>query len=637
MITKKQVIICPPTKHSINQILKHQKGDTSFQWAYFGEDVLKCAFMSHHIGDVGQHLKISEKLQETAHSLKESYVDYVGKLSVKYNSFMWWVSSLSEKEPFNSKVFLYICYIKICQDILKSNVNERYFVFFVENRALRRCLVQNMSIFSEYKIYLFESIRHVIQEYFMYVYSMVISKIWFIFFNIYCVLLSKYLYKLNHINHNEKWKNNSEYILLRTIVDQRSFDAKNRYHEIYFGKLAKHLKKKNKNVILFPIILGTVSYRNIIQKISQAKVNFLVPEAFLNISDVFRIVIKTTLKIPQKIEYPTFEGIKISEIVIDGFKKDWVSTHISSVLRYYYAIKRMKLYGIPIDTFIYTYENHISEKVCCSALREFYSSATIIGYQHSTVSNMYLSHFFSEDEKAIMPFPDKVITNGKYTESLFKNSGYDIKKLVCGGAIRYQSLLEEMHKSVLVINKKRDFSNQVILVTPTIGKMESMELILKIVKAFENNDRYKVILKCHPNMPYHHIIKGLGIRSLPKNFILSDETVSKLLKKSDVLLYASSATCLEALALGVPVIHIESDYLIDLDPLGVQPEIRMSVSSTNEIIDCVNKILDDKNYIVVENKGKWYQIVDEMFGKVNDEVYDCFFRKTISYTGGNQL
>ena len=80
---KKQVIICPPTKHSIHQINKHLKGDTDFQWGYFGKDVSKAISIEQQLGNKGQRIKIAEKLQESARLFRQPSIDYIGKLILK--------------------------------------------------------------------------------------------------------------------------------------------------------------------------------------------------------------------------------------------------------------------------------------------------------------------------------------------------------------------------------------------------------------------------------------------------------------------------------------------------------------------------------------------------------------------------
>jgi hypothetical protein len=626
-------------KGSIRKTLRRLNGKT-FQWTYFGEGISKAIAIEQQLQDTGQRIEIAAKLQETARSLRQPYIDYIGKLSLKNNSILWWAGSLSEKNPFISKVFLYTCYIKLCQDIISSNNNAKeHLVFFVENRALRRCLIQNLSAHHDYVIFKIESFPHTIIELISDIFGFFIGKGLFVTKSIYRLFLARHHkkpffqrsvfrkrfskgFKESFTKEKDKGKGKG-LVLLHIWVDHRSFDANGIYHNSYFGELVGHLKNKGKVVIIVPWILDTVSYHETLKRMVQSNENFLVPEAFLNTSDIFRVTLKTILNIPRKRVYPLFKNIEISELIYDNCKNDWINTRVETVLLRYDLVKHWKNAGIPIETFIYTFENHVWEKVYCLALRKFYPKATIIGYQHSAVSMAALNHFFSKDELSILPFPDMVITNGKYPERLFKESGYDSQKVICGGAIRY-AYLQAKARSDNAISLKEETPYPVILVTPSAGRAEAAGLVWKVFKGFEHLSNYRIIIKCHPLTSFHSIAKYLGIKSLPPHFIISNKPVSELLKGSDVLLYTDSTTCIEALSVGIPALQVASDFVIDQDPLDFSPDVRMSAYSSEDIVKCVKNMFGAREKNLSERKKLWTRVSSEVFGTVDDSVYDLF-------------
>ena len=134
-------------------------------------------------------------------------------------------------------------------------------------------------------------------------------------------------------------------------------------------------------------------------------------------------------------------------------------------------------------------------------------------------------------------------------------------------------------------------SKSIILITCSIDKNRTIELIRKVIRDLGDNLDHQVVIKCHPHMPYQDIIDALG--DLPRHFVVSTLPMGELLKNSRILYYAESSTCVEALACGVPVKHIISDFMVDLDPLdGIS--------------------------------GKEGDIVSNLFGQVNNEVLDLF-------------
>lgn len=611
---KRRIIVCSPHKICIRKVLRQLKGKT-FQWVYLGEDISRAIAIEQQLGDRGQRIEIGSNLQEIAHSLRQPYIDYIGKLSLENNSILWWVGSLSEKNPWASKTFLHACYTRLFQTLLNSSAQEAL-VLLCENKALRKCLIKNVSDSRRWEINRVESLGHAILETLRNIPGIVGYKGYFLLSPIYRLLLARY-YRLNQIP-GEKLRDGEGLVLLHNWVDPRSFDANGEYHDNFFGGLAPQLRKKGESVVIIPHILRTVPYRQTLKKLAQSTEHFLVAESFLTIGDVLRVFTKTVLNIPTRRGYPTFEGIEVSEIINDDFRRDWLVMRTASSLLLYEAVKRWKSAGILIDTFIYAYENQVWEKAYCLALRKFYPSTKIIGYQHSTVPKMLLNHFFSKDELPILPFPDKVITNGRYTERLFKESGYELEKVVRGGAIRYISLMNRKDTPV-----KRNISSPVILIACSIDRNETIELVWKVLRAFGQMNKYKVVFKFHPDCPYRFIAKDLGI--LPGHFIVSDKPAGELLQESHVLIYTCSATAIEALALGVPVLHINSDFTIDRDNLSDFPSsVRESVSTEDDIVKATERILEMDEKELSKQRVRWKEVVSEIFGPVDESVFDLF-------------
>jgi len=619
--SKRYILICPPLTGVIHRALRQLK-EGGLQWAYLGEDVAKAIAVERQIGDKGQRIEIARGLQKTAHSLRQPYIDYIGKLSRKNSSISWWLGRLSEKNPYVSKTFLHLCYLKLCQTLLHSN-DSQALLFLVENRALRECLVENLSNSQEYEIHHLGSLSHRVTEALNYGFKVVASRGYFIVNNVYRLLLARY-YKLNQIPNGEMAEGKG-LVLLHPQIDRRSFDATGEYHELDFGELAHYLRNKGARVIIVPYILDTAPYHRILKQMTQSTEYFLVPHAFLSMYDIFRLALKDMLNILKKRGYPSFDGFNISKLVMDDVRKDWRELRVASQLLFYEIVRHWKEAGIPIDRLIYPYENHVWEKAYCLALREFYPSTGIIGYQNSTLRKMLLNFFFAQEERGILPFPDKIITNGKYPERLLKESGYDPQKVVCGGAIRYESLLEEAKTPA----RRGDTSHPTILVTCSIDRNRTIELIWKVLKAFGQVKEYKVILKLHPVLPYNFIAADLG--TLPEHFIVSDKPVGELLKECNVLLYAESTTCIEALSFGVPVVHVESDFVIDLDPLDFRPDVSSSARSKDDILKAVEEILAIDQRELAEKRAIWKEVVSEIFGPVDESGFDLFL-----YNGGGK-
>ena len=617
-ISKNNVIICPPTKRSIRKIAK-VIGNDDYDWAYLGEDVTNALAVEEWVGARGKRIDISERLQETANSLRQPYIDYIGRLSVKYNSMLWWAGSLSEKEHYISKTFLCSCYTKVALLLLESHKQDNL-ILFVENRALRLILVKNiLEIFGDGVMHLELKYSHMLESLTDRM-EFVIKHGWFAINNIYRTLLTKHLY---HLNQTES-KNNL--VLIHAWVDQRSFTINNEFQDAYFGMLGKYMTEKGRNVAIVPYILHTVSYAKTIKKLMNCKEHFIIPSAYLKISDIIA-VLRKTLKKPKRKSCPLFENMQISDIIHLDRINDWKDARLASNLLLYYVVKNWNNQILSIERFIYPHENQTWEKIYCIAFREFFPETNVLGYQHSTVSKMYLFYSVSKNEREIIPFPDVIITNGKYFKDILVDSGYESEKLVIGGAIRYEYITDMIKQPIQSKNHDDSEKRVKILVAASIDKNESCELLQKVLGAFGNHNIYDIILKFHPLMPYQKIANELHITALPEHFVISTESINILLNESDILLYKTTSTCVEALATGVYPIHIKSSYVIDSDILdGVSGEIHTSVKTEDELLSSVKELskMDSDELLKRRIAGK--SIAKDFFGAVDENVYDIFMK-----------
>jgi surface carbohydrate biosynthesis protein (TIGR04326 family) len=218
---------------------------------------------------------------------------------------------------------------------------------------------------------------------------------------------------------------------------------------------------------------------------------------------------------------------------------------------------------------------------------------------------MYTCYSVSEKEREIMPLPDIIAVNGKRAKEVLEQSGFTGRRIEIVGALRYADL------------KKKPFSwkmkdERTILVALSAGINDSLELVHKALRTFTGTGGITIIIKSHPTVPFARICSYIG--PPPENVRFSDEPIEKLLEDADVLLYSESAVCIEALAGGVPVVHVRSDFRIDmniLEGIGGVP----SVSLPEEIRSSVEHVTSPEGY---DQFRAIQGIVDEFFAPVRD-------------------
>jgi hypothetical protein len=603
-------VISLASKHEIEQVIATEK--EKFKWAYLGEQITKKILIENMVGEKGTLLETGEMLQKIANETLEKYVEYIGKISLKKNSLEWWVGSVSEKSPYSSKIFLKICYLKTYNELVKKYGHENL-IIFVDDNTLRKTMYQNPAIEVTIKSYLKESKLEQIKKSMVGLKDIVLKKGYFVGNNIYKMILAKWIYRMQNTIDKK-----IQYDVLHTFATKRSFDLQNKkFNENFYGGLIDYAKKSGRNYAIFPSIWGT-PYLGAM-KILKKEEKILVSHAFISIADILRSLIKT-MKIPRA-DYPKFEWMDINNIIDEEIKTDYAGIRMPSDILNYYTIKNMQKKGILISNFIDLYENHTGEKAIRLAMKEFYPNSRLVGYQHSTFSSMHLEYIFSKEELPIMPFPDRIITSGDHDKEVFEKWGYPKEKLVKGGAIRYDYLLDMKKNS-----GKLNLDRPAVLVTTSINKPDALELIWKTIMAFQNEKKYRIIIKCHPYMPFSKIIKELGI-PIPLNFEISETPIPKLLEEADILVYTSSTTCLEAIAKGVPIIYVKSDLMIELNQLDFDPEIAFCANKPEDILRGVEYYLNLSDDKLETKRKRWSETVRKMFGKVDDSVYSLFFKK----------
>ncbi len=93
------------------------QADTILRWAYLGTSIRTMRRFSQRLGPEARRIEIAEMLQESAKTLRQPFLDYIGKLGVEAPSVDWWFGSLSEKNPGISPAFLNVCYVAVAAQL----------------------------------------------------------------------------------------------------------------------------------------------------------------------------------------------------------------------------------------------------------------------------------------------------------------------------------------------------------------------------------------------------------------------------------------------------------------------------------------------------------------------------------------
>lgn len=605
------VIVSAASRRGVFRAIQ-QAGHDQVRWVYFGEEVSTAVACERWLERRAKRIEIGERLRETAQRSRQAFIEYIGELSEQHHSESWWLSSLSEKNTYVSKVFLHACYVLVALRLIRERDGKGVLLFLVEDRAVRQCLRGQLLATAGsgwlYRDRFGERFRVFIRE---------TGEFWARFVHFigqqFGRLLIARMFATGAGIHR---KCGTPVTLLHSWVDRRSFDESGAYRSINFWDLERYLVSQGRTVAIVPNILRTLPFHAAIRALIRSRVPFLLPQRFLRMTDVLREAFRTMAR-PRPIRWPPFEGVDISPLIEEDRRQDWLKGRERSNALYVAAVRRWREAGIPIKSFIYTFENHIWEKAYCLAFRRYYPSALLVGHQDANLSKMSLNFFVAKQEQTLVPLPDLVITNGQYSYDLLAGGGHDLARLRCGGALRYQHLVDLAAEARRTVAAARP----VVLVTTSMGVSLACELLWKTLQAFERETWVRVVIKCHPGLPFKALAAALGLHRLPGHFDMSERPVSELLRRSGVLVSMDSTTSLEALALGVPVMHVASDFNLDFDPLEGVPEVRVTVRTSEELRRAA---VDACDGAVATRAWRGREIISRFFAPLDAAAYGIF-------------
>lgn len=541
------------------------------KWSFFGSDPVARAKLTDRFGSSAEVCS-PLSLSEIAEELRGAFIDSVGAQNYDEAELNWWVSAVSEKNPYVSDLFLNICRLRAAtlavSDIAPGKSELTHIVIF-DDPVVARTFARELSLQgAEHKL-------HVTPPPFMV--RLKTSKLGTI---VRRVRLLQRMSKRSKLQQrrassmfgkpNEPSTSRSQRVVhLLDWIDNRSFPAGGGYQGIALGEMYKKLSENGYEPVLVPYILPGIQLGAALTKLNEAKVNYLPPELFLKPRDVLTAILRWDLS-----RKPDFSEIKVgehdvSELFRSAYIRDARTNRPIDALLFYYALQRMAEHGIKIRSLTYPYECHVWEKPVLMALRRYHPGAKAYGVQHSTFWPMLLNYYFSTRGAELVPLPDTVLTNGPVYQRALIEAGYPESSVKVNGAIRYKELFGPRRGKIET--KERKPGSIVILLASSISRDKSVEFLNKCHELLASVKDCVVMLKCHPLMPFRSIEDAL-VHGLKDRLTVTDLPPGELLRNTDLLLYADTTVSLEALAAGVPVVQIRSELDINMDPLELLDE-----------------------------------------------------------------
>ena len=549
-----------------------------------------------------EEIKISNYPEEFREEFFKTYIDLVGKLGAELNSIYWWASFTASKNRFMSDLLPHLSIYYIITQAIQENKQKDILLIdppYPVIKALKQYCREN-------------SIKIKIAGSSAYDYCVRVADQLMNFPKVVSFVLRNWVkIFIVRLRFKGKFKKNckdGEYYVIRTWIYPSSIGSDNKYSDSFFGRLPGFLISNKKKLL---IIAGIINdYKNTVNRLSNCQEYAIFPqEYFLKYSDVVKSCFdcyRGRIKLKKRVD---FYGLDVSHIVQGEIDKDYRQTIRTEILQRYVINNALK--DFKIETFITTYENNPWEKVCFLALREYSPSTKIIGYQHAVVSKASANMVCSKDEISIIPMPDKIITVGEITKRIMEKDGhYPEEKIYPSCALR--------HEYIYKANIKGFSRNKNILVVLE-GVYNCYKLANFVFTALSDIEDYYVVIRTHPERPFEKIKNDLNFDiNLNNNFSISTSNLKDDLLLADIVIYWGSTVGLEALMMGIPVIHVDLNDMISVDPLYECDHLKWTVKNIAKFPKVLNEIdrMSDGDYTDQYKKAKAY--IERYLQRVTD-------------------
>lgn len=577
-----------------------RKAPVKYSYIYFGHNNPEVVKLLKENSD--DEMNIEDCSESFREEFFKAYVDLIGSIGARLNSIYWWASFTASKNRFISKLLQTLfAYYSVCRAIRKNPEKSILLVNPPRGmvKALKRHCNQNLIAFKniDYPHHSYYKLVKDGFEHFMRIIYYLLNSSSRIFY------ARKYFRKNFDKNHKVK-----DYYVLRTWVYPTSITESGGFSDSFFGRLPEFLSSKKGNLLVMAGIIG--DYKTIASRLSKCKDYFIVPqEFFLKYSDPVKSALDCYFHRIKLKDTIVFYGLDVTEIIQEELDRDY-TRYTRNELIQRYVIKNMLEY-FSINTFAVTYENNPWERLCLLTVKEFSSSTMTIGYQHAVVTRASANMFPSRNEINVAPMPDKIITVGEVTKRAMEKYGCYPNRLIRPScALRHEYLYKLRNKEII--------KNKSILVALE-GVPECYKLVNFVYTALSFED-YFVTIRTHPERPFEKIRKDICFDiSTNKNFSISTQTLKNDLDAAGILIYWGSTVALEALMMGIPVVHVNLNDIISVDPLFECNHLKWTVRTAEELKKAITEIynLSQDNYTLQYRKARAY--IEDYLRKPTDE------------------
>lgn len=532
--------------------------------------------------------------------IREDFNLLVASILTDNNKPYWLLSSIVSREPDYSPLFYRCCNL----ELVKFNIEN--------NQDLEKIVLYDKALYKVIKKYSNSKRFKLIVEYKSEIY-IPFKNIYFQLRNIFrsliivlLILIAKLFTKKNEFSKNKSVILMSTHIFKNNISNLNKFE----YEDRYYPNLFHHLNDSFQNKIVFVPGFpgGPQNYVNLFKKLKLSEINFLIKDDLLHLSDYLYAFSSSFKILFLNIPKTFFREIEIQSLIkseLRSFVFDYKTIEALLNFRFVYRLSKEKL---NVEMFIDWYENHLSSKGFMLGFNKFLPDIVTIGYQgiiDSSAQKINLHPTVFERLSMLSPQSFSVIGKGLVND--LKEFDKDINVKV-GPSFRYNYLW-----GVKKLNRKLEVFN--ILVALPISLIEAnsiLNLLDETIKLLPSSISIKAKVKFHPTYNQSKIKKLIYIQDDRVEII--EGSFRDAIYETRLLISGASTTCIEAMAIGVPVVVSGSNAgVINTSiPSSIPTIFYRTITDNNELAEYIQTqfVRNDKPNNELLRK-KYFERVDK--------------------------
>ena len=605
----KLVLTSSPDPRSLDECLKRLDG-RQFSWAYFGQSISEFRSAQSRLDGHGDYVDTTHGFHQAGGALREPFLALLAGMGKDLGSIRWWITSLSWRSVYNSKAFHQSCYLKVGLELVQESEPIDAIVLVLPDLAVRRAMKRNLAHGESIRVQNIGSSGPQVLSSLRDLANMLSHRVFF-----FCTEALRQ-FRSRHMT-NPVFQDAGPLTILISWATPSNLRLGGRFYESYLGDLADRLANEGHDVAIAPITVKEASYGDALNSFQQTPHALLDPNRVLNLWDAAAATIKSMAQSPKSKLDPVIDGMDISTLVAEDLHSHWVSNRsCRDLLTLRLAEKWAKRYDIA--RIIYIYENQPWERALCWQMQRSSPKTKMVGYQHAAVPLMALNFYLAPGEEQDAPLPGRIVTVGRHTANLLTSAGYSADRVVAGGAIQMQQGASPQPEAITP--GPAEFT---LLVAPSGGgEDEAAELVDAAIRMFSKDEGIKILIKCHPILPFQKIA-GLLDPVLPNHVSVTEEPINDLMARCSALVYTDTIASLTALSCGLPVVHYSTQYDFNLDPLQ-GTGAHLEVIGRDELRRKVIWLKENRDDYVAQHREQWTHLVAELLGPVTEETVHAF-------------